>query len=42
MSWMNRSDVEDLVARKPVLLHDFGQVIDERRTHLRRTLATSD
>jgi hypothetical protein len=30
MSWMNRSDVEDLVARKPVLLHDFGRVIEER------------
>jgi small-conductance mechanosensitive channel len=39
---IERDDVENLVARKPALLHDFGRVIEERRAHLRRTLATSD
>lgn len=28
--------VEELVARKPLLLHDFGRVIEERRATLRR------
>lgn len=38
---IERAHIEDLVARKPVLLHDFGRVIEERRAHLRRTLAAA-
>ena len=39
---IERSHIEDLVARKPLLLHEFGRVIEERRASLRRALAAAD
>ena len=40
---IDRTHVEDLVARKPLLLQDIGRAIEERRAHVRRTLTpTSD
>ncbi|MEO3759397.1 mechanosensitive ion channel family protein [Mycobacterium sp. B14F4] len=38
---IERDRIEDLVARKPILLHDFGRAIEERRAHLRRALAAA-
>ncbi|ULE32392.1 mechanosensitive ion channel domain-containing protein [Mycobacterium sp. IDR2000157661] len=38
---IERDRVEDLVARKPLLLHDFGRAIEERRATLRRALAAA-
>ncbi|AFM17583.1 small-conductance mechanosensitive channel [Mycolicibacterium chubuense NBB4] len=39
---LEREYLEDLVARKPVLLHDFGHAIEERRRSLRRALSATD
>jgi small-conductance mechanosensitive channel len=36
-----RDYIEGLVARKPVLLQDFGRAIEERRTSLRRALTAA-
>jgi hypothetical protein len=38
----DREVIEELMARKPVLLQDFGRAIDERRASLRRALAAAD
>jgi small-conductance mechanosensitive channel len=38
---IERGSIEELVARKPRLLHDFGRAIEERRAHLRRALAAA-
>jgi CRP-like cAMP-binding protein len=37
----DREVIEDLVAKKPVLLQDFGRAIEERRDSLRRALAAA-
>ncbi len=39
---LEREHLEDLVARKPALLHDFGHAIEERRRALQRVLSASD
>lgn len=39
---VEREHLEDLVARKPLLLQDIGRAIEERRTSLRRALAAAD
>jgi small-conductance mechanosensitive channel len=39
---VERDYIEDLVARKPLLLQDIGRAIDERRAGLRRALAAAD
>jgi Mechanosensitive ion channel/Cyclic nucleotide-binding domain len=36
---VDREDLEDLVARKPVLLHEIGRVIDERRHDMQQAIA---
>jgi CRP-like cAMP-binding protein len=33
---IDRAHVEDLVARKPLLLQDIGRAIEERRNHVQR------
>ena len=38
---IGREHIEELVARKPVLLQDFGRTIEERRATLRRALAAA-
>lgn len=38
---VDRDYVEELVARKPLLLQEIGRTIEERRANLRRTLATA-
>ncbi|MCT7661938.1 mechanosensitive ion channel domain-containing protein [Mycobacterium deserti] len=38
---LDREVIEDLVARKPLLLQEFGRAIDERRASLRRALAAA-
>ena len=38
---IEREYIEELVARKPVLLQDIGRAIEERRANLRRVLAAS-
>jgi small-conductance mechanosensitive channel len=38
---IERGYIEELVERKPLLLHDFGRAIEERRAHLRRALAAA-
>ena len=38
---IERTHVEELVARKPALLHEFGRAIEERRASLRRALAAA-
>jgi small-conductance mechanosensitive channel len=39
---IEREYIEELVARKPVLLQDIGRAIEERRASLRRALAAVD
>jgi CRP-like cAMP-binding protein len=39
---IDREYIEELVARKPLLLHDIGRAIEERRASLRRALAAVD
>jgi small-conductance mechanosensitive channel len=39
---VERNYIEELVARKPVLLQDIGRAIEERRASLRRALAAKD
>jgi small-conductance mechanosensitive channel len=39
---IDREVVEDLVARKPVLLQEFGRAIEERRRDLRRALEIAE
>lgn len=39
---VEREHVEELVARKPLLLQDIGRAIEERRASLRRALAAAD
>lgn len=39
---IEREYIEELVARKPVLLQDIGRAIEERRASLRRALAAAD
>ena len=39
---VERDYIEDLVARKPLLLQDIGRAIEERRAGLRRALAAAD
>ena len=39
---IEREYIEELVARKPVLLQDIGHAIEERRASLRRALAAAD
>ena len=39
---VEREYIEELVARKPLLLQDIGRAIEERRTSLRRALAAAD
>ena len=36
---IEREYIEELVARKPLLLHDIGKAIEERRANVRRALA---
>ncbi|HEX2283622.1 MAG TPA: mechanosensitive ion channel family protein [Mycobacterium sp.] len=38
---IERQHIEALVARKPLLLQDIGRAIEERRAHVRRTLAAA-
>jgi small-conductance mechanosensitive channel len=38
---LRRDVIEDLVARKPMLLQDFGRAIDDRRESVRRALAAA-
>jgi CRP-like cAMP-binding protein len=38
---VGRDYIEDLVARKPVLLQDIGRTIDERRADLRRAISAA-
>lgn len=38
---VKRNHIEELTARKPVLLHDFGHAIEERRSSVERALATA-
>ena len=42
MLQVERDYIEDLVARKPLLLQDIGRAIEERRAGLRRALAAAD
>ena len=42
MLQIEREYIEELVARKPVLLQDIGRAIEERRASLRRALAAAD
>jgi hypothetical protein len=37
---VDRAHVEDLVARKPLLLQDIGRAIEERRNHVQRAAQT--
>lgn len=37
--YLERDHLEDLVGRKPALLHDFGRAIEERRQNLRRAMS---
>ncbi|MGV0717629.1 mechanosensitive ion channel family protein [Mycolicibacterium sp. XJ662] len=39
---VERQAIEELAARRPVLLQDIGQAIEERRTNLRKALAAQD
>jgi CRP-like cAMP-binding protein len=39
---VEREYIEELVARKPLLLQDIGRAIEERRASLRRALAAAD
>lgn len=39
---IEREHVEELVARKPLLLHDIGRVIEERRANFRQALAAAE
>ncbi|MGA5465436.1 mechanosensitive ion channel domain-containing protein [Mycobacterium sp. NPDC050041] len=39
---VDREHIEDLVARKPMLLQEIGRAIEERRASLRRALAASE
>lgn len=38
---IDRAPLEQLMTRKPALLHDLGHAIDERRSMVRRTLASA-
>jgi CRP-like cAMP-binding protein len=38
---VERDYIEELVARKPLLLQDIGRSIEERRASLRRKLAAA-
>jgi CRP-like cAMP-binding protein len=38
---IDRVHLEELVETKPVLLHDIGRAIEERRMWVRRTLAAA-
>jgi len=38
---VEREYIEELVARKPLLLQDIGRAIEERRASLRRALAAA-
>ena len=37
---IRREHMDELLAQKPSLLHEFGRLIDERRTHVKRAMAT--
>lgn len=39
---ISRAELEDLVTQKPVLLQEIGRSIEDRRTLMRRMLATAD
>lgn len=39
---IDREVIEELAARKPVLLQDFGRAIEERRESMRRALAAAE
>jgi CRP-like cAMP-binding protein len=38
---IDREHIEDLVARKPLLLQEIGRAIDERRANVRQALAAA-
>jgi CRP-like cAMP-binding protein len=38
---LGRDHIEELVARKPVLLQDIGRSIDERRADVRRAISAA-
>ena len=38
---IDREHIEELVARKPVLLQEIGRAIEERRANVRRALAAA-
>jgi small-conductance mechanosensitive channel len=38
---IDRTPLEQLMTRKPALLHDLGHAIDERRSSVRRTIASA-
>ena len=38
---IGRDHIEEILQRKPALLHEFGRLIEERRTHVKRTLAAT-
>ena len=39
---IEREHIEELVARKPLLLQDIGRAIEERQDDVRRALAAAD
>ena len=39
---IDRAEIEQLVSQKPLLLQEFGRVIEERRTSVSRALAAAD
>jgi hypothetical protein len=38
---VGRDHIEEVLQRKPALLHEFGRLIEERRNHVKRTLAAA-
>ena len=41
MLQIDREHIEELVARKPLLLQDIGRAIEERRANVRQALAVA-
>ena len=41
MLQIDREHIEELVARKPLLLQDIGRAIEERRANVRQALAAA-
>jgi len=39
---IGREHIEEVLQKNPLLLQEFGRLIDERRGHVRRALAAAD